>query len=75
MYFGAKMGMGAEIKLFGPISGYGEFIFRVTKTDVGAGLSDVVYGLGIKVNVANLHRSKKGHHHSILRFKDKYHWF
>lgn len=76
LYFGGKIGMGAEIKLFGPISGYGEFIFRITKTDVGTGLSDVVYGLGIKVNVANLsrgHRQKR--HRSILSFKDRYHWF
>ncbi len=76
LYFGGRIGMGAEIKVYGPISGYGEFIFRLTKTDVGSGLSDVVYGLGIKVNVANLNRNKSSkRRHSILRFKDKYHWF
>lgn len=76
LYFGGKMGMGAEIKIVGPISGYGEFIFRFTKTDVGTGLSDVVYGLGLKVNIANLGHSKSSkHHHSILKFRDKYHWF
>ncbi len=76
LYFGAKMGMGVEIKIFGPISGYGEFIFRFTKTDVGTGLSDVVYGLGIKLNIANFgHSASSKKHHSILRFRDKYHWF
>jgi len=76
LYFGGRIGMGAEIKIIGPISGYGEFIFRITKTDVGSGISDVVYGLGIKVNVANLgnNRSSK-RRHSILKFGDKYHWF
>lgn len=76
LYFGAKMGMGAEIKIYGPISGYGEFVFRFTKTDVGTGLSDVVYGLGLKVNIADLgHSQSSRHHHSILHFRDKYHWF
>lgn len=76
LYFGAKIGMGVEIKIYGPISGYGEFLFRFTKTDVGTGLSDVVYGLGIKVNLANFGHSKSSKHkHSILGFKDKYHWF
>lgn len=75
VYFGGKIGMGAEIKIVGPISGYGEFIFRITKTDVGAGLSDVVYGLGIKANLANLARKSSGRHRSLLKFGDKYHWF
>lgn len=75
LYFGGKLGMGVELKLFGPISGYGEFLFRITKTDVGFGLSDVVYGLGLKINVANLLPKKHRHHKSILRFRDKYHWF
>jgi len=77
LYFGGRMGIGAEIKIFGPLNGYGEFIFRFSKTDVGSGLSDVVYGLGLKMNVANLsrhHRNNK-HRHSILKFRDKYHWF
>lgn len=73
-YYGAKIGMGVEIKVYGPISGYGEFIFRVSNTDVGAGISDVVYGLGLKMNLANLAKDPK-RRHSILSFGDKYHWF
>ena len=75
LYFGTKLGMGAEIKVFGPLSGYGEFLFRVSKTDVGFGLSDVVYALGLKVNVANFAGKKSRGRRSLLRFRDKYHWF
>lgn len=75
LYFGARLGMGAEIKIVGPLSGYGEFLFRITKTDVGFGLSDVVYGLGLKANLANLSRSKAKHRRPLLKFRDKYHWF
>lgn len=75
LYFGAKIGMGAEIKVIGPVSGYGEFLFRVSKTDVGFGLSDVVYAMGLKVDVINLARKKPGRSRSLLKFRDKYHWF
>jgi hypothetical protein len=75
LYFGGKLGMGAEIRIAGPLSGYGEFLFRITRTDVGFGLSDVVYGLGLKVNVFNTWHDKTKRRRSLLRFTDKYHWF
>lgn len=72
LHISARTGMGAEIKIYGPISGYGEFIFRFSGTDRNKGLIDLSYNTGIKVNVANLARRR---HHSILHFRDKYHWF
>lgn len=72
LHLSARTGMGAEIKIYGPISGYGEFIFRFSGTDQGKGLIDLSYNTGVKVNVANLARRR---HHSILHFRDKYHWF
>ena len=74
LYYGITLGMGAEAKLIGPLSIYGEFRFRVSKTDVGTGLNDVLYSAGLKLNLPKL-KSKTGKRRSILRFGDKYHWF
>ncbi|MGZ3863067.1 MAG: hypothetical protein ACXVPN_04625 [Bacteroidia bacterium] len=73
--YGATVGVGTEIILYGPLSLYGEFRFRVSKTDLGAGLNDVLYGAGLKLNLPHRKSKKQGHHHSILKFHDKYHWF
>ncbi len=74
LYYGATLGMGAEVKIAGPLSIYGEFRFRISKTDVGTGLNDVLYSAGLKINLPTL-KPKTGKHHSILKFRDKYHWF
>lgn len=73
--YGATVGIGTEIVLYGPLSLYGEFRFRVSKTDLGAGLNDVLYGAGLKLNLPHRKPKKPGHHRSILKFHDKYHWF
>ncbi|HWY37618.1 MAG TPA: hypothetical protein VNY73_03600 [Bacteroidia bacterium] len=75
LYYGATVGVGTEIKLVGPLSLYGEFRFRLSKTDLGTGLNDVLYGGGLKLNLATIKKPKEGRHHSILKFRDKYHWF
>jgi len=74
LYYGITIGMGAEAKIVGPIRIYGEFRFRISKTDVGTGLNDVLYSAGLKINLPVL-KPKTGNHHSILKFRDKYHWF
>ncbi len=73
LYFGATMGFGAETKIIGPLSIYGEFRFRFSKTDVGTGLNDVLYSGGLKLNLPHLKSGNK--RHSFLHFRDKYHWF
>jgi hypothetical protein len=75
LYFGVTAGAGVEIKLYGPISLYGELRWRASKTDLGTGLSDVLYGAGLKLDIPSPKPKKNGHHHSILKFRDKYHWF
>jgi hypothetical protein len=74
LYYGITMGMGVELKVYGPISLYGEFRFRISRTDVGTGLNDVLTSGGIKVNLF-VARRKKTKHHSFLKFRDRYHWF
>lgn len=75
LYYGITMGMGAEIKIIGPLSLFGEFRCRISKTDVGTGLNDVLYSGGLKLNFLALKPKKNGRHHSVLKFHDKYHWF
>jgi hypothetical protein len=75
MYYGLTVGVGLEIRLYKPLSMYGEFRFRVSKTDLGAGINDVLYGGGLKLNIPTPKRKTGARHHSILKFRDKYHWF
>ena len=75
LYYGVTMGMGAEIFIVGPLSIFGEFRFRISKTDVGTGLNDVLYSAGLKLDFFALKSKKGAHHHSLLKFHDKYHWF
>jgi hypothetical protein len=48
IYFGANIGIGFEFKVLPRFDAYGEVRYRVSDTDVGFGLSDVCYGVGVK---------------------------
>ena len=69
LYFGGSVGTGFEYRIIPRIDAYGEVRFRITNTDVGFGLSDVCYGIGIKYTLLKTH--PKTHKNAGKHFK----WF
>ena len=55
LYFGGSIGFGFEYNFAPRLGMYGEIRFRVTNTDVGFGLTDVCYGLGIKCRLIDFY--------------------
>lgn len=55
VYFGGNVGFGFEYKFATRLGLYGEIRFRITDTDVGFGLSDVCYGVGLKCALIDFH--------------------
>ena len=70
LYFGGSIGFGFEFHLVRQLDLYGDVRYRMTKTDVGFGLSDVCYGLGIKYTLLEFYPkpvyTRPGKH---------FHWF
>ena len=70
VYYGANIGFGFEFNILPRFDVYGEIRFRITDTDVGFGLSDVCYGVGIKYTLLNIHPI-----HGYRRPSKHFHWF
>ncbi len=69
-YFGANIGVGFEFKILPRFDMYGEVRYRVSYTDVGFGLSDVCYGVGVKYTLLDFN-PKVPHKKPSKHFK----WF
>ena len=55
IYYGGTIGIGFEFKVVNRINLYGEVRYKLTQTDVGFGLSDVCYGVGVKYTLLDFH--------------------
>jgi hypothetical protein len=75
IYYGASLGIGFEYKLVKRLEAYGEVRYRMTKTDVGFGLSDVCYGVGLKYTLFDFHPkpvyNKPGKHFKWIKGKSQ----
>ena len=75
IYYGVSLGMGFEYPFLKRYAAYGEVRYRMTKTDVGFGLSDVCYGAGLKFTLFDFHpkpvHSKPGKHFKWIKGKSQ----
>jgi hypothetical protein len=75
VYYGASLGIGFEFNLIKRLDLYGEVRYRMTKTDVGFGLSDVCYGIGLKYTLFDFHpkpvHNKPGKHFKWIKGKSE----
>ena len=70
IYYGANIGIGFEFSILPRLDIYGEIRYRITNTDVGFGLSDVCYGIGLKYTLLDVHPG-----HTYRRPGKHFHWF
>jgi len=70
IYYGGTIGVGFEFKVADRINLYGEVRYKLTQTDVGFGLSDVCYGVGVKYTLIDF-RPKPIYNKPSKHF----HWF
>jgi hypothetical protein len=70
VYYGAIIGIGVEFRILPRFHAYGEIRYKITNTDVGFGLSDVCYGVGMKYTLVDIHPG-----HVYKRPGKHFHWF
>ena len=75
VYYGVSLGFGFEYNIIKRFDVYGEVRYRITKTDVGFGLSDVCYGVGLKYTLFDFHPkpvyNKPGKHFKWIKGKSE----